>query len=222
MAVKFLAQMNPSADVLALASLEIDISNLKPGSAMIVKWRGKPVFVRSRTGAPIVASPASRGIAPSLPRSSTLDICEVNMEQGSQYWAGSATHETTGPAYACLLTPPRWLFPHPSCTRPHRPPPRLPLAEEEIAAANEVNLSELRDPQTDADRVVKEETLVLLGVCTHLGCVPINGAGDYNGWFCPCHGSHYDTSGRIRKGPAPLNLEIPPYEFIDDTKLIVG
>ena len=95
-------------------------------------------------------------------------------------------------------------------------------AEEEIAAANEVNLSELRDPQTDADRVVKEETLVLLGVCTHLGCVPINGAGDYNGWFCPCHGSHYDTSGRIRKGPAPLNLEIPPYEFIDDTKLIVG
>eukprot|EP00964_Phaeocystis_antarctica_P128495 scaffold92278_cov62-Phaeocystis_antarctica.AAC.14 len=100
--------------------------------------------------------------------------------------------------------------------------PRLAQAQEEIAAANEVNLSELRDPQTDADRVVKEEVLVLLGVCTHLGCVPINGAGDYNGWFCPCHGSHYDTSGRIRKGPAPLNLEIPPYEFIDDTKLIVG
>ena len=95
-------------------------------------------------------------------------------------------------------------------------------AEEEIAAANDVNMSELRDPQTDAERVVKEETLVLLGVCTHLGCVPINNAGDYNGWFCPCHGSHYDTSGRIRKGPAPLNLEIPPYEFIDDNKIVVG
>jgi len=142
-AVKFLAQMNPSADVLAMASLEIDVSNLQPGNAMIVKWRGKPVFVRNRT-------------------------------------------------------------------------------EEEIAAANEVNLGELRDPQTDADRCVKEELLVVLGVCTHLGCVPINGAGDYNGWFCPCHGSHYDTSGRIRKGPAPLNLEVPPYEFIDDTKLVVG
>ena len=59
-------------------------------------------------------------------------------------------------------------------------------------------------------------------MCTHLGCVPINNAGDYNGWFCPCHGSHYDTSGRIRKGPAPLNLEIPPYEFIDDNKIVVG
>ena len=104
----------------------------------------------------------------------------------------------------------------------HRPPPRLPLAEEEIAAANEVNLSELRDPQTDADRVVKEETLVLLGVCTHLGCVPINGAGDYNGWFCPCHGSQFDNSGRARAGPAPLNLEIPEFKFLSDTVMKVG
>jgi ubiquinol-cytochrome c reductase iron-sulfur subunit len=144
-AVKFLAQMNPSADVLALANLEVDISNVQPGAAIIVKWRGKPVFVRNRT-------------------------------------------------------------------------------DEEIAAANEVDLGELRDPQTDADRITpgKENLLVVLGVCTHLGCVPINGAGDYNGWFCPCHGSHYDTSGRIRKGPAPLNLEIPPYEFLDDSKLVIG
>ena len=83
-------------------------------------------------------------------------------------------------------------------------------------------MSELRDPQADEERVQKAETLVCIGVCTHLGCVPINGAGDFNGWFCPCHGSHYDTSGRIRKGPAPLNLEIPPHSFIDDTKLMVG
>jgi len=142
-AVKFLSQMNPAADVMALASLEVDIGNLEAGNCMIVKWRGKPVFVRART-------------------------------------------------------------------------------EDEIAEAQAVQPSELRDPATDDERVQKAETLVLIGVCTHLGCVPINGAGDYNGWFCPCHGSHYDTSGRIRKGPAPLNLEVPPYQFLDDTKLIVG
>ena len=113
-------------------------------------------------------------------------------------------------------------MPRPPHARDLTARPAATRAEEEIAAANDVNMSELRDPQTDAERVVKEETLVLLGVCTHLGCVPINNAGDYNGWFCPCHGSHYDTSGRIRKGPAPLNLEIPPYEFIDDNKIVVG
>ena len=68
----------------------------------------------------------------------------------------------------------------------------------------------------------RPETLVVLGVCTHLGCVPISNAGDYHGWFCPCHGSHYDVSGRIRKGPAPLNLEVPPYSFIEDDKLLIG
>ena len=141
--VKFLAAMNPAADVLALASLEVDISSLSAGNCMIVKWRGKPVFVRART-------------------------------------------------------------------------------EDEIAQAEEVGLGELRDPESDADRVQKPETLVLIGVCTHLGCVPINGAGDFGGWFCPCHGSHYDTSGRIRKGPAPLNLEVPPYQFVSDDKLLVG
>jgi ubiquinol-cytochrome c reductase iron-sulfur subunit len=143
LAVKFLAAMNPAADVLALASLEVDISKLEPGNCMIVKWRGKPVFVRART-------------------------------------------------------------------------------EEEIEAATSVPMGELRDPQSDEERVQKAEMLVCIGVCTHLGCVPINGAGDFNGWFCPCHGSHYDTSGRIRKGPAPLNLEIPPYSFIDDSKICVG
>jgi len=141
--VKFLAAMNPAADVLALASLEVDISNLQEGNCMIVKWRGKPVFVRARTA-------------------------------------------------------------------------------DEIEQATSVAMSDLRDPATDEDRVQKPEYLVCIGVCTHLGCVPINGAGDFGGWFCPCHGSHYDTSGRIRKGPAPLNLEIPPYEFIDDGKLLVG
>jgi ubiquinol-cytochrome c reductase iron-sulfur subunit len=93
----------------------------------------------------------------------------------------------------------------------------------EIDTENAVPLASLRDPQTDAQRVQNPEWLVALGVCTHLGCVPTSNAGEWGGWFCPCHGSHYDTSGRIRKGPAPLNLEIPPYKFIEDgTKLLVG
>ncbi len=91
----------------------------------------------------------------------------------------------------------------------------------EIAKEATVGMSELKDPQTDASRVQDPKWLIVLGVCTHLGCVPISGAGEYGGWFCPCHGSHYDTSGRIRKGPAPLNLEIPPYALKGDT-LVVG
>ncbi|KAI9303603.1 Rieske Fe-S protein [Cunninghamella echinulata] len=93
--------------------------------------------------------------------------------------------------------------------------------QDEIAEANTVNIAELRDPQQDAERVKRPEWLVMLGVCTHLGCVPIGEAGDFGGWYCPCHGSHYDISGRIRRGPAPLNLEIPEYNFQDD-KLIIG
>ena len=95
--------------------------------------------------------------------------------------------------------------------------------EDEISLAQKDDDKELRDPETDADRCEKPEWLIVLGVCTHLGCVPISNAGDYHGWFCPCHGSHYDLSGRIRKGPAPLNLEVPTYRFVeDDTKLILG
>ena len=178
--VKFLSAMNPAADVLALASLEVDISSLEPGNCMIVKWRGKPVFVRARTGAfilPLLLHTQSSPQTCPLPRS----------------------------------------FSHPPI--PSSSPNRT---DEEIEQAEAVSLAELRDPESDADRCQKPETLVLIGVCTHLGCVPINGAGDFNGWFCPCHGSHYDTSGRIRKGPAPLNLEVPPYEFVDDTKILVG
>jgi len=141
--IKFLAQMNPAADVLALASLEVDISKLNTGDCMTVKWRGKPVFIRARS-------------------------------------------------------------------------------DEEISEAENVDLSELRDPEADADRCQKSDTLVVIGICTHLGCVPINKAGDYSGWFCPCHGSHYDTSGRIRKGPAPINMEIPPYSYMEEKKLLIG
>ena len=121
--------------------------------------------------------------------------------------------------------------------------------QDEIAEANKVNVSSLRDPETDDQRVQKPEWLVMLGkdtphnlqfgildgwdviladnivtigVCTHLGCVPIGEAGDFGGWFCPCHGSHYDISGRIRKGPAPLNLEVPAYDFPEEGKLVIG
>ncbi len=106
----------------------------------------------------------------------------------------------------------------------------------EIEEAKAVPIDDLKDPDarnanvkdgeqaTDANRVVggKEQFLVMLGVCTHLGCVPIGDAGDYNGWFCPCHGSHYDTAGRIRLGPAPENLPVPPYKYLSDTKIRIG
>ncbi|KAI1876851.1 uncharacterized protein JN550_000923 [Neoarthrinium moseri] len=140
---KFLKNMSASADVLAMAKVEVDLNAIPEGKNVIIKWRGKPVFIRHRTA-------------------------------------------------------------------------------EEIDEANKVNVQSLRDPQTDEDRVQKPEWLVMLGVCTHLGCVPIGEAGDFGGWFCPCHGSHYDISGRIRKGPAPLNLEIPAYEFPEDEKLVIG
>uniref|UniRef100_W5MKF8 Ubiquinol-cytochrome c reductase, Rieske iron-sulfur polypeptide 1 n=2 Tax=Lepisosteus oculatus TaxID=7918 RepID=W5MKF8_LEPOC len=92
----------------------------------------------------------------------------------------------------------------------------------EIEQEADVNLSELRDPQHDLDRVQKPKWVIVIGVCTHLGCVPIANAGDYGGYYCPCHGSHYDASGRIRKGPAPANLEVPYYEFPDEETVIVG
>jgi ubiquinol-cytochrome c reductase iron-sulfur subunit len=93
---------------------------------------------------------------------------------------------------------------------------------EEIAREEAVPLSQLRDQEHDSERVIKPEFIVVLGICPHLGCVPVSNAGDYGGWFCPCHGSHYDVSGRIRMGPAPLNLEVPPYKFIADETILVG
>ena len=94
--------------------------------------------------------------------------------------------------------------------------------QSEINEANSVNIASLKDPINDLERVQKPEWLVLIGVCTHLGCVPLNDKGDYNGWFCPCHGSHYDTSGRIRKGPAPWNMEVPKYEFVNANTIKIG
>lgn len=96
---------------------------------------------------------------------------------------------------------------------------------EEIKTASEVQVGDLRDPQTDEQRVKKgkEQWLIMVGVCTHLGCIPLgNKSGEFGGWFCPCHGSHYDTAGRIRKGPAPQNLLVPPYEFVSDTVVKIG
>lgn len=141
---EFLQTMAASADVLALAKVEVELSKIPEGKNLVIKWRGKPVFIRHRT-------------------------------------------------------------------------------TDEIQEARSVDFKSLRDPETDENRVKKPEWLVMLGVCTHLGCVPIGEAGDFGGWFCPCHGSHYDISGRIRKGPAPLNLEVPSYDFSEgDTKLVIG
>ncbi len=143
-------QMNPSADVLAEASIDVDISAIERGQAIKTSWRKQPIFIRN-------------------------------------------------------------------------------LTDKEMAEANAVPLSELRDPQTLAERTKpgKENWLITLGVCTHLGCIPLGAAegedkGPYGGYFCPCHGSAYDTAARIRKGPAPLNLQVPEYVFDTDTKITIG
>ena len=94
--------------------------------------------------------------------------------------------------------------------------------ENEITEAKAVSLTELKHPEKDEDRASNPEWLVMVGVCTNLGCVPLADKGDYNGWFCPCHGSHYDVSGRIRKGPAPTNMEIPKFEFVDSNTIKIG
>ena len=94
--------------------------------------------------------------------------------------------------------------------------------EEEIAKAKDVKLEDLPHAETDEERAKNPEWLVMLGVCTHLGCVPLGDKGEYGGWFCPCHGSHYDTSGRIRKGPAPTNMEVPKYEFVNSNTIKIG
>ncbi len=137
--------MNPAADVLALSSIEVDLSAVQPGQTIKVKWRGVPVFIRHRTA-------------------------------------------------------------------------------EDIEAARAVQMSELKDPEADQARVKqgKDQWLVMVGVCTHLGCIPLADSGDYKGWFCPCHGSHYDSSGRIRKGPAPKNLHVPEYSFLSDNRIKIG
>ena len=94
----------------------------------------------------------------------------------------------------------------------------------EVEAAKAVPMDELKDPQEDVERAVegRENLLIMVGICTHLGCVPLGDAGDFGGWFCPCHGSHYDTAGRIRKGPAPTNLPVPPAVFVDDATIKLG
>ena len=139
----FIDQMNPDSSVKALATTEVDISQIEPGKSITVLWRGKPVFIKRRT-------------------------------------------------------------------------------ESEISEAQSVSLDDLKHPEKDEDRVKKAEWLVMMGICSHLGCVPLSDKGEYNGWFCPCHGSHYDTSGRIRKGPAPTNMEIPKYAFVDENTIKIG
>jgi ubiquinol-cytochrome c reductase iron-sulfur subunit len=140
--------LNPSAEVLALSSVEVDLSPIQVGQRVTVKWRGQPVFIDHRTA-------------------------------------------------------------------------------EQIARAKADDDADLRDPEKDSARVQQDEWLIVVGVCTHLGCVPLGQSardkrGEWNGWYCPCHGSHYDTSGRIRKGPAPRNLDVPKYAFLDNGMVRIG
>ena len=149
-------QMNPSADVRALASIRVDISGVETGTQLTVKWLGKPVFIRRRT--------------------------QEEIEDARAVELGD-------------------------------------LIDADAANANKPGAD-----AADENRAMDEngEWLVMMGVCTHLGCVPLgDGAGDFGGWFCPCHGSHYDTSGRIRKGPAPTNLPVPVAAF-DGNEIVLG
>lgn len=142
--IHFFSYMAAAQDVLAMATIEIDISKVAPGACLSFKWRGKPLFVKNRTGA-------------------------------------------------------------------------------EIDAENKTPLSSLRDPEAPDKRTTKPEWLIVIGVCTHLGCVPIPNSGDFpGGFYCPCHGSHFDNIGRARKGPAPTNLVIPPYKFLGENTVLVG
>ena len=151
----FIDQMNPSSAVLALASIEVDISSIQVGQQVVQNWRGHPLFIRRRTPKEIAEA---RAVAVSdLP---DPDARNANLPDGS--------------------------------------------------------------PATDANREIKPEWLVLVGVCTHLGCTPTAFEGDFGGWLCHCHGSQYDTAGRIRKGPAPRNLEVPQYAFLSATRVKVG
>ena len=150
-------QMNPSADVRALASIFVDVSAVEPGTQLTVKWLGKPVFIRRRNQDEIDA-------ARKVPLTDLVDTSSENANKGPEADA------------------------------------------------------------SDQNRTMDEagEWLVMVGVCTHLGCVPLGDAGDFGGWFCPCHGSHYDTAGRIRKGPAPRNLPVPVAAFTDETTIKLG
>tara|TARA_R110000787_G_scaffold50095_4_gene119752 strand:+ start:315 stop:884 length:570 start_codon:yes stop_codon:yes gene_type:complete len=140
--------MNPTADVTALSSIDVDLDGIEVGTRITLKWQGKPIFIDRRT-------------------------------------------------------------------------------EEQIALARADDTADMIDPALDADRAERTEWLIVIGICTHLGCVPLGQKpgeplGGWKGWFCACHGSHYDTAGRIRKGPAPRNLDLPPYTFLTDTRLRIG
>ena len=153
----FIDQMNPDAATLALASINVDVSQVAEGQSITAKWRGKPIFIRQRT-------------AQEIEEAKSTDLSE-------------------------LKDP---------LARNANLPGEAPATDENRSAAD------------------KEAWLIMVGVCTHLGCIPLGQAGNYDGYFCPCHGSHYDTAGRIRSGPAPENMAIPPFSFSDDTTITIG
>ena len=166
-------QMNPSADVLALASIEIDIAPIQPGQSVTFTWRSHPLFVRRRTPAEIEA-------AQSVPVEELLDPLARNAN--------------------------------------------LP---ENAPATDDNRLSPNVGGQPGGQAMRRAEWLVVQGICTHLGCTPAASTpqvpeGEYGGWLCHCHGSQYDTAGRVRVGPAPRNLDVPPYQFLSETRIRVG
>jgi ubiquinol-cytochrome c reductase iron-sulfur subunit len=157
-------QMNPSADVQALASIRVDVAGVQPGTQLTVLWQGKPVFIRARTEEEIAA-------ARDVPVEELVDATANNANI----------------------------------------PGEAPATDENRAL-----------PNPEGSELPEGTWLVQMGVCTHLGCVPLGESGDFGGWFCPCHGSHYDTAGRIRRGPAPRNLPVPVAAFVDPATIQLG
>ncbi len=157
-------QMNPTADVQALASIRVDVSGISEGTQLTVLWQGKPVFIRYRTASEIEAA-------------ATVAVSDLP-DQGAEN-------------------------------------ENLPVGSD----ASDANRALANPEGSDA---ADGAWLVQMGICTHLGCVPLGEQGDFGGWFCPCHGSHYDTAGRIRRGPAPRNMLIPVASFVDATTIQLG
>nr|CAD1839015.1 unnamed protein product [Ananas comosus var. bracteatus] len=210
------------------------------GSAFSPRWLVlKSFYVRGYASHPLISrSQDSRDLPDLLPTVAALKNPPTRSSTMSTSTSGPGVRGPHGrPLCLRLPLPPPPPAPAPQHVRlPQRPRAGLPRGRhlrcrarlhrhrEVAGAANSVDLRQLRHPAPAGGRggVKRPEWLVVVGVCTHLGCIPLPNAGDYGRWFCPCHGSHYDTSGCIRKGPAPWNLEVPPYEFLDDNKLLIG
>jgi Rieske Fe-S protein len=236
----FIDQMNPTAAVLALASIEVDIASVQPGQAITVIWRGKPVFIRRRTPKEIQEAEAVplSDLPDPLARNANLppDAPATDANRLSPNVNASAPAAGASPAAVSTQNAPQPAA-SPAASPSTAAPTSVPAPNADAPALAQQNAAAPQPASAPAPEAApttttasaegaklseKPEWLIVVGVCTHLGCIPLGYQGDYGGWLCPCHGSQYDTAGRIRKGPAPENLAVPPYAFMTDTRIKIG